>query len=115
MGTIALSHYKLGEPERLRDEDSRVFGGLSVKTLRVLTRLRNHVERWTQGVLSETVKNGIILLDGSLTAGTPDNPASRVKNILNTARSNHTITLALSKSTQLTVGGRNILTFFEAE
>src|SRR5207245_2071844 len=54
------------EPERLRDEDSRVFGGLSVKTLRVLTRLRNHVERWTQGVLSETVKNGVILLDGSL-------------------------------------------------
>ena len=103
------------EPERLRDEDSQVFGGLSVKTLRVLTRLRNHVERWTQGVLSETIKNGIILLDGSLTAGTPDNPASRVKNILNTARSNHTITLALSKSTQLTVGGKNILTFFEAE
>ena len=29
------------EPERLRDEDSRVFGGLSVKTLRVLTRLRD--------------------------------------------------------------------------
>ena len=103
------------EPERLRDEDSRVFGGLSVKTLRVLTRLRNHVERWTQGVLSETVKNGVILLDGSLTAGTPDNPTSRVKSILNTARSNQSITLALSKSTQLTIGGKNILTFFDVE
>src|SRR6266581_1993429 len=29
------------QPERIRDDDSRAFGGLSVKTLRVLTKLRN--------------------------------------------------------------------------
>src|SRR5213594_798340 len=57
-----------GQSDRIQDDDSRVFGGLSVKTLRVLTRLRNHVERWSQEVLSNTVKNGIILFDGSLTA-----------------------------------------------
>src|SRR2546426_5800842 len=103
------------QPERIRDEDSKVFGGLSVKTLRVLTRLRNQVERWTQEVLSTTVKDGVVLFDGSLTAGTPDNPASRVQRILSTARSNNSIVIALSKSTQLTVGGKNILGFFDAE
>jgi hypothetical protein len=82
-----------------------------VKTLRILTRLRNHVERWVQEVLSTTVKNGILLIDGSLTAGTPDNPAGRVNKILTTARNNNSLVVAMSKSTQLTVGGKNILAF----
>ncbi len=104
-----------GQQFQPRDDDSKVFGGLSVKTLRVLTKLRNHVERWTQELLSTTVNNGIILFDGSLTAGTPDNPAGRVNRILSTARSNHSVVLALSKSTELTVGGRNILGFFDGD
>ncbi len=104
-----------GQPERIQDDDSKVFGGLSVKTLRVLTRLRNHVERWAQEVLSETVHDGVVLFDGSLTAGTPDNPASRVSRILDGTRANNSIVLALSKSTQLTVGGKNILGFFGSD
>jgi len=104
-----------GQPDRIRDDDSKIFGGLSVKTLRVLTRLRNHVERWAQEVLSTTVKDGVVLFDGSLTAGTPDNPASRVNNILSTTRANNSVVLALSKSTQLTVGGKNILGFFDSD
>ena len=103
------------QPDRIPDDDSKIFGGLSVKTLRVLTRLRNHVERWAQEVLSNTVQNGVVLFDGSLTAGTPDNPASRVNKILSTTRAHNSIVLALSKSTQLTVGGRNILSLFDAE
>ena len=99
------------ENSKWREEESRVFGGLTVKTLRVLTRLRNHVERWVQEVLSSTVKDGVVLIDGSLTAGTPDNPAGRVNKILATARSNNSIVIALSKSTELTVGGKNILGF----
>ena len=100
-----------GDSRQYRDDEARAFGGLSLKTLRVLTRLRNHVERWVQEVLSETLKDGILLIDGSLTAGTPDNPAARVNNILATARSNNSIVIGISKSTQLTVGGRNILGF----
>jgi hypothetical protein len=92
-----------------REDESRAFGGLSLKTLRVLTRLRNHVERWVQEVLSESLKDGILLIDGSLTAGTPDNPAARVNKILATARQNNSIVIGISKATQLTVGGRNIL------
>ena len=103
------------QSERIRDDDSKIFGGLSVKTLRVLTRLRNQVERWAQEVLSTTVKDGVVLFDGSLTAGTPDNPASRVNKILSTTRANNSVVLALSKSTQLTVGGRNILAFFDSD
>ncbi len=100
---------------RVHDEDSRVFGGLSLKTLRALTRLRNHVERWSQELLVSSVKDGVVLFDGSLTAGTPDNPASRVNNILSIARANNSVVLALSKSTQLTIGGKNILGFFQGE
>ena len=99
------------DANKMRGEESRIFGGLSVKTLRILTRLRNHVERWVQDVLSNAVKNGILLIDGSLTAGTPDNPVGRVNTILATARKNGSIVIALSKSTQLTVGGKNILGF----
>src|SRR6266705_2028211 len=104
-----------GQAERYRDDDSRAFGGLSVKTLRVLTKLRNHVERWVQEELALSVKDGVVLFDGSLTAGTPDNRSSRVQRILSTARSNNSIVIALSKSTQLTIGGKNILGFFDAE
>ncbi len=92
-----------------REDESRAFGGLSLKTLMVLTRLRNHVERWVQEVLSESLHDGILLIDGSLTAGTPDNPAARVNKILATARQNNSIVIGISKATQLTVGGRNIL------
>jgi hypothetical protein len=108
-----LFHIPNGEDEsnRLKSEEARIFGGLTVRTLRALTRLRNYVERWVQEVLSGTMKNGILLIDGSLTAGTPDNPASRVNHILKAARANGSVVVALSKSTQLTVGGKNILGF----
>jgi len=97
------------DASQYREDESRAFGGLSLKTLRVLTRLRNHVERWVQEVLSESLHSGILLIDGSLTAGTPDNPAARVNKILATARQNNSIVIGISKATQLTVGGRNIL------
>ncbi len=101
-----------GRPD---DGAPRAFGGLSFKTLRILTRLRNHVERWVQESLCAAVKDGIILFDGSLTAGTPDNPAGRLSKILSTARANNSVVIALSKSTQLTVGGKNILAIFDNE
>ena len=103
------------DTHQFRDDESRAFGGLTLKTLRVLTRLRNHVERWVQEVLSESIKDGILLIDGSLTAGTPDNPAARVNNILSTARSNNSIVIGISKSTELSVGGKNILGFSNNE
>src|SRR5438034_11388059 len=44
-----LFHVPNSEDSRqYRDDEARAFGGLSLKTLKLLTRLRNHVERWVQ-------------------------------------------------------------------
>src|SRR3989442_5217102 len=83
-----------GQPEKYRDDDSRAFGGLSVKTLRVLTKLRNHVERWVQEELAFSVKDGVVLFDGSLSPRTPNKPSSIVQRILSTARKNNRIIIA---------------------
>src|SRR5207237_8192107 len=76
---------------------------------RLRTRHRHHLARCVQEVLSESQHDRILLTDGSLTAGTPDNPAARVNKILATAPQNNSIVIGISKATQLTVGGRNIL------
>src|SRR2546430_13393783 len=55
-----------GQSDAWPDDGSpRSFGGFSVKTLRILTRLRNHVERWVQEALCNAVRDGVILFDGS--------------------------------------------------
>ena len=69
------------------------------------TRLASLLERWLQTMLAKTVTNGLILFDGSLTSGTVDTPAQRMKNILNLARKNQSTVLAFSKMTSLRVNG----------
>ncbi|MCW4007145.1 MAG: hypothetical protein NWF09_00420 [Candidatus Bathyarchaeota archaeon] len=69
------------------------------------TRLANLLERWLQSVLAKTVTNGLILFDGSLTAGTFDTPVQRLKEILDEARRNGNVVLAFSKMTTLRVNG----------
>jgi hypothetical protein len=71
-------------------------------------RIASLLERWLQVMLSKTVSNGVILFDGSLTAGTPDTPVHLMKNILGTARSRSNTVLAFSKMTTLRVNGRLI-------
>ena len=69
------------------------------------TRLASLLERWHQTMLAKTVNQGIILFDGSLTSGTYDNPAQRMKEILSLTRRNSSIVLAFSKMTTLRVNG----------
>jgi hypothetical protein len=69
------------------------------------TRLASLLERWTQIMMAKTVADGVILLDGSLTCGTPDAPIHRMKEILTQARRNHSTVLAFSKMTALRVNG----------
>ncbi|MGQ9624409.1 MAG: DNA double-strand break repair nuclease NurA [Candidatus Bathycorpusculaceae bacterium] len=69
------------------------------------TRLANLLEKWLQTTLSKTLTDGIILFDGSLTAGTPDTPTSLMKEILNNARTRGNVALAFSKMTTLRVNG----------
>jgi hypothetical protein len=73
--------------------------------IQIPMRLASLLERWLQTMLAKTVNHGLILLDGSLTSGTIDTPAQRMKEILTLARKNHSTVLAFSKMTTLRVNG----------
>jgi hypothetical protein len=73
--------------------------------LQMPTRLASLLERWLQTMLAKTVNHGLILFDGSLTSGTFDTPAQRMKEILSLARRNSNTVLAFSKMTSLRVNG----------
>jgi len=79
--------------------------------LQIPTRIANLLERWLQTMLSKTMANGLILFDGSLTSGTPDNRTQRTKEILGTARKRGNVVLAFSKMTTLRVNGHLITDF----
>ncbi len=51
----------------------------------LLKRVRNMLERWLQYNVSSSVGNAFLLIDGSLTAGTPDNPSRELERILENA------------------------------
>ncbi len=69
------------------------------------TRLASLLERWLQTMLAKTVNQGVLLFDGSLTAGTPETPTQRLREILNFARRNQTTVLGFSKATTLRANG----------
>ena len=74
----------------------------------LLKRIRNTFERWIQFSVSSSITRGFVLLDGSLTAGTPDNPTREVERILETARRNQSVVIAISKKTKLHVRDQSI-------
>ncbi|MEM2122390.1 MAG: DNA double-strand break repair nuclease NurA [Candidatus Bathyarchaeia archaeon] len=74
----------------------------------ILSRLRNIFERSLQLNAARFFKDSIILLDGSLTSGTPDNPSRLLSELLEKSRKNGNTILAISKSTKLVVNGVNI-------
>jgi hypothetical protein len=69
----------------------------------LLKRIRNVLERWLQYTASSSTSGGFILIDGSLTAGTPDNPSKDLERILETARRNGSTAIAISKKTKLRI------------
>jgi hypothetical protein len=71
-------------------------------------RIANLLEKWLQTTLTKTINNGLILFDGSLTAGTPDTPTHQMKETLNTARKKCNTVLAFSKMTNLRINGHLI-------
>jgi hypothetical protein len=95
------------------NEGECTFGSYSLGlshmfTERAISRLRNLLERWIQKTICATFERAVILLDGSLTVGTPDNPAAYLTHILKEARERGNVVLAFSKSTRLCAFGRNI-------
>ncbi|MEM4703573.1 MAG: DNA double-strand break repair nuclease NurA [Candidatus Bathyarchaeia archaeon] len=82
-----------------REQSNHSFLTLPQMPMRIAALL----EKWLQLTLAKTITNGIILFDGSLTAGTPDNPISHAKEILSNATERGNIILAFSKMTSLRV------------
>ena len=78
-------------------------------------RMANLLEKWLQASLAKTVNNGILLFDGSLTAGTPDTPVHQLKEILQTARNMGNVVLAFTKMTTLRLNGYLITDTFFAQ
>ncbi len=75
-------------------------------TERLLIRLRNMLERWLQENVASTFRKAVILIDGSLTTGTPDNPARNLIRVLKAAKDRDNRVLAFSKSTHLALQGK---------
>jgi hypothetical protein len=71
-------------------------------------KLGNLLERWIKMEISCTSQNSIILWDGSLTAGTNDNPTKTIAQILEIARNRLSTVLAFSKTTQIRLQGHQI-------
>ena len=67
----------------------------------LLKRIRNVLERWLQFSVSSSLKEAFVLIDGSLTAGTPDNPSRELEHILEVARRSRSVMIAISKKTKL--------------
>jgi len=76
--------------------------------LQMPTRIASLLERWLQTMTAKTMNGGIMLFDGSLTAGTAETPTRQMKNILETARRGDNVVLAFSKMTNLRVNGHLI-------
>jgi hypothetical protein len=87
---------------RSKTSNNTLYAAWSPLNERVLARLRNTLERWMQRYASSKLSKGIVLIDGSLTAGTPDNPIIYLTELLRDTRlcySGKKITRLLDKST----------------
>ncbi len=81
----------------------------------LLKRVRNMLERWLQFNVSSSLADGFILLDGSLTAGTPDNPSKDLERILFASRRGGSTVIAISKKTKLRINNHSLTELLENE
>jgi len=69
------------------------------------------LERWLQTQIAQQTQNSLILLDGSLTAGTYDTPVHTLTELLTAARNHNNTVLAFTKITRLRLNGHHITDF----
>jgi hypothetical protein len=81
----------------------------------LLKRVRNILERWLQFSVSCSIKDAFVLIDGSLTAGTPDNPSRELEHILEAARRSGSVMIAISKKTKLRIGNEALTNILQNE
>ena len=75
------------------------------------TRITSLFERWLHLNLASSMHNSLILLDGSLTVGTPGRSMKIIQNVMETAKRNGNIVLAVSKISRIRIGGLQISDF----
>lgn len=101
--------FSLGNLSRLESSGLNVGEFSNTSKVDFLLRgVRSSLERWIQLSVSGSIKRGLILFDGSLTAGTHDNPSNDIERILEKARRNENLAIAISKNTQLRVNNKPI-------
>ena len=81
----------------------------------LLKRVRNVLERWLQFSVSSSLADAFVLIDGSLTAGTPDNPSRELEQILEVARRSGSVMIAISKKTKLRIRNKALTNLLENE
>lgn len=96
-------------------EDEPWNGGEPSYNARAISIMRNRLERTLQRAVVEVFEDSLILFDGSLTAGTPDNPARSLKEILQTAAANRNTVIGVSKDTQVLADGGKITQLIRGE
>lgn len=79
----------------------------------LLRRVRNSLEKWLQLSIARALSNALILIDGSLTAGTLDNPTAETEHLLEIARRSENLVIAISKNTQLRIHDKSITALLE--
>ncbi len=78
------------------------------------TRLGALLERWLQMGITAQTRNSLILLDGSLTAGTQDAPVAVISQLLETARNRSNTIFAFTKVTRLRLLGYRLTDYIHA-
>ncbi len=73
--------------------------------LQVSVHMASLLERWLQTMLVRTVDHGLVLFDGSLTAGIGDTSVHYMEEILAHASEKDSVVLAFSKTTNLRING----------
>lgn len=96
--------YNLFRRDYLGIEEKAVAPNLIV----MQTRMGNLLEHWLQMNISFSSHESLILLDGSLTAGTADNSVRVMARLLKIARNQLNTILAFSKSTHLRFFGHKL-------
>lgn len=88
--------------------DEHIRESSAVNILHAQTRLMTLLERCIQSFINQTTSRGVILWDGSLTAGSQETPLHAMKWLLREARNRQNTVLAFSKMTQLFSNGHRI-------
>jgi hypothetical protein len=111
--------FSLGYNDRIA---SRSFANLGLPPISgepnvesLLKRVRNLLERWLQFSVTSSVANAFLLIDGSLTAGTPDNPSRELQRIMDAARRSSSALIAISKKTKLRIRDEGLTELLEHE